>query len=190
MLDWRGVEFVTPICTVTILVGSLLTAIGCQAGNWRTLAGGYIIQGFGTALLDSCQQVYFHAFGRRQGLAFVFGLENAIASSISLAAEASAIPIRDNLGLQYVFWIAVAFCGFSVLVNGVYLFFAKRMMPEQFRVKSGKQTAAQKGAKPKLLSIEPFKLLPWCFWVLPMTQLLQSGAADGFSIARADMIRM
>jgi hypothetical protein len=91
ILDWVGVDVVAPICTTTILVGSLVAASGVQIGNWRVLAGGYILQGFGTALLDSCQQVFFHAFGRRQGLAFAFGLENAIASATSLASEAAAI---------------------------------------------------------------------------------------------------
>lgn len=190
ILDWRGVEFVTPICTLTILIGALLTAIGAQTTSWRTLAGGYIIQGFGTALLDSCQQVYFHAFGQRRGLAFAFGLENAIASSIALASEASAVPIKDSLGLRYVFWIAAVFCGVSVAINWVYLGLMRRYVPARYRVGSGRARAARNGEKVRVLSLEPFRRLPWCFWVLPMTQLLQSGAADGFSIARADIIRM
>ena len=189
ILDWVGVDVVAPICTTTILVGSLVAASGVQIGNWRVLAGGYILQGFGTALLDSCQQVFFHAFGRRQGLAFAFGLENAIASATSLASEAAAIPVRDSLGTNYVFWIPVAFCGFSSLLNFAYLYYAKRKMPAQYRVSTGRERSQAGGAR-KLLSLESLWLLPWCFWVLPATQLLQSGAAGGFSVARADIIRM
>lgn len=153
------------------------------------LAGGYILQGFGTALLDSCQQVFFHAFGRRQGLAFAFGLENAIASATSLASEASAIPIRDSLGTNMVFWIPVAFCAFSSMLNFAYLYYAKRKMPRQYRVSTGRDRYQSGGAR-KLLSLDSLWLLPWCFWMLPATQLLQSGAAGGFSVARADIIRM
>jgi hypothetical protein len=61
ILDWVGVDVVAPVCTTTILFGSLIAATGVEIGNWRVLAGGYILQGFGTALLDSCQQVFFHA---------------------------------------------------------------------------------------------------------------------------------
>ena len=189
ILDWVGVDVVAPICTTTILFGSLVAATGVQIGNWRVLAGGYILQGFGTALIDSCQQVFFHAFGRRQGLAFAFGLESAIASATSLASEAAAIPIRDSLGTKYVFWIPVAFCGFSSLLNFAYLYYAIRRMPPRYRVSTGKERAHGNGAQ-KLLSLESLWLLPWCFWMLPATQLLQSGAAGGFSVARADIIRM
>jgi hypothetical protein len=189
ILDWVGVDIIAPVCTTTILLGSLIAATGVQVGNWRVLAGGYIVQGFGTALLDSCQQVFFHAFGQRQGLAFAFGLENAIASATSLASEAAAIPIRDSLGTNYVFWIPVAFCGCSSLLNFAYLYYAKYKMPAQYRVSTGRDRSKGSG-NAKVLSLDSLWRLPWCFWVLPATQLLQSGAAGGFSVARADIIRL
>jgi hypothetical protein len=110
ILDWVGVDVVAPICTTTILVGSLVAASGVQIGNWRVLAGGY-------------------------------------------------------------------------------LYYAKRKMPAQYRVSTGRERSHAGGAR-KLLSLESLWLLPWCFWMLPATQLLQSGAAGGFSVARADIIRM
>lgn len=190
LLDWVGVDVIAPVCTTLILIGSLISASGVQIGNWRLLAGGYIVQGFGTALLDSCQQVFFHAFGRRQGLAFAFGLESAIASATSLASEAAAIPIRDSLGTKAVFWIPVAFCALSSALNFAYLYYSKKRMPAQYRLTTGRQRAQAGGSNRKLVSLDSLWRLPWCFWMLPATQLLQSGAAGGFSVARADIIRM
>lgn len=103
-MDWIGVGITAPVCTITILLGSTIAALGVNIGNWRVLVGGYIIQGFGTALLDSCQHVLFHALGRRQGLALAFSLENAFANATGATARAAAIPIRDALGTQWVFW--------------------------------------------------------------------------------------
>jgi hypothetical protein len=122
-------------------------------------------------------------------LAFAFGLENAIASATSLASEAAAIPIRDSLGTNYVFWIPVAFCGCSSLLNFAYLYYAKYKMPAQYRVSTGRDRSKGSG-NAKVLSLDSLWRLPWCFWVLPATQLLQSGAAGGFSVARADIIRL
>lgn len=92
-------------------MGSIVASLGVSRNNWRMLAGGYIIQGFGTALLDSCQHVIFHAFGRRRGLAFAFSLENAFANATGAAAKAAAIPIRDALGVEWVFWYATEVLG-------------------------------------------------------------------------------
>jgi hypothetical protein len=103
-LDWLGVQTIAPLCTVTILLGSIVSALGVNLTNWRLLAGGYIIQGFGTALLDSCQHVFFHAYGGRRGLAFAFALENAFANATGASARAAAIPIQRALGTQWVFW--------------------------------------------------------------------------------------
>jgi hypothetical protein len=108
ILDWVGVEMTAPVCTIAILLGTAVAAAGVNLGNWRVVVGGYIIQGFGTALLDSCQHVFFHALGRRQGLAFAFSLENAVANATGAAARAAAIPIRDALGTQWVFWYVIS----------------------------------------------------------------------------------
>lgn len=190
VLDWVGVETVSPACTSIILFGSLITAGGIRARNWQVVAGGFILRGFGTALLDSCQQVFFHALGGRRGLAFAFGLENAIAEAISLASEAAAVPIYQAHGLDVVFWIPVAFCAVSVIINFVYIWYAKKVIPAQYRPSSGRDRAKSDNASVKVISFASVWLLPWCFWMLPMTQLLQSGAASGFSVARADIIRL
>jgi MFS family permease len=42
----------------------------------------------------------------------------------------------------------------------------------------------------KKLSLRSLMQLPWAYWMLPMTQLLQSGAAGGYSTSFADIIRM
>lgn len=50
LLDWYGPNIVIPICTTVIFVGSLLSAVSINIINWRMLAGGNILMGFGIAV--------------------------------------------------------------------------------------------------------------------------------------------
>ena len=63
-------------------------------------------------------------------------------------------------------------------------------MPMNFRLTSARATALARGLPQKTLSFESVLTLLWAFWMLPMTQLLQSGAAGGFNTSSADIIRM
>ncbi|WQF88900.1 Putative major facilitator superfamily, MFS transporter superfamily [Colletotrichum destructivum] len=193
-LDWWGPNPVTLCCTAAILVGSVVAAAGVQVGLWRVLVGGHVLMGFGIAVLDSATQKFFYHWFGASGLAFAFGLESAIANTVSLVSGMVAIPIRDGTGWYgWTFWIPVFFCGFSLAVNAAYVVFERVAVPARFRLTSGRARAIAESrglSERRRFSWDALLALPWAYLMLPATQLLQSGAAGGFSTSSADMIRM
>ncbi|KAF4837236.1 Major facilitator superfamily domain-containing protein 1 [Colletotrichum tropicale] len=194
ILDWWGPNVVTMCCTAVILVGSVVAAAGVQVGLWRVLVSGHVLMGFGIAVLDSATQKFFYHWFGASGLAFAFGLESAIANTVSLVSGMVAIPIRDGTGWYgWTFWIPVFFCGFSLAVNIAYVCFERLAVPAHFRLTSGRAKAIaekQNLSDRKRFSWNVLFTLPWAYLMLPATQLLQSGAAGGFSTSSADIIFM
>ncbi|KAJ0360103.1 hypothetical protein COL26b_014176 [Colletotrichum chrysophilum] len=194
ILDWWGPNVVTMCCTAVILVGSVVAAAGVQVGLWRVLVSGHVLMGFGIAVLDSATQKFFYHWFGASGLAFAFGLESAIANTVSLVSGMVAIPIRDGTGWYgWTFWIPVFFCGFSLAVNIAYVCFERLAVPAHFRLTSGRAkaiTEKQNLSDRKRFSWNVLFTLPWAYLMLPATQLLQSGAAGGFSTSSADIIFM
>lgn len=188
MLDWFGPNIITLLCTSVIFVGSILAAVGVTLNIWRLLVVGNIIMGFGIAVVDSAQQKFFYHWFGADGLAFAFGLENAIAGATSLVAGIVAIPIKERTGWYgWCFWIPVFFCAFSVGISIAYILFEHFVVPKAMRFTSSKAASSGLPNKKKLSWATLF-ILPWAFWMLPTTQLLQSGAAGGFSTSSADII--
>ena len=102
-----------------------------------------------------------------------------------------AIPIRDSTGSYvWTFWISVVFCAFSLLAAIAYILFERCVVPANHRLTTVRAKALAQGLPAKNLSFDSILTLPWAFWMLPMTQLLQSGAAGGFNTSSADIIRM
>ncbi|KAF6821766.1 major facilitator superfamily transporter [Colletotrichum plurivorum] len=192
ILDWWGPNVVTLCCTAVILVGSVVAAAGVQVGLWRVLVSGHVLMGFGIAVLDSATQKFFYHWFGASGLAFAFGLESAIANTVSLVSGMVAIPIRDGTGWYgWTFWIPVFFCGLSLAVNILYVCFERLAVPARFRLTSGRARAiAEQHSAKKRFSWDALFTLPWAYLMLPATQLLQSGAAGGFSTSSADIIFM
>ncbi|KAK1700200.1 major facilitator superfamily domain-containing protein [Colletotrichum godetiae] len=178
MLDWWGPNLVTLCCTAVILVGVLVS--------------GHVLMGFGIAVLDSATQKFFYHWFGASGLAFAFGLESAIANTVSLVSGMVAIPIRDGTGWYgWTFWIPVFFCGFSLVVNIAYVTFERLAVPPRFQLTSGRARAIaeqQNLSERRRFSWNVLFALPWAYLMLPATQLLQSGAAGGFSTSSADII--
>ncbi|KAF9691594.1 hypothetical protein EKO04_010530 [Ascochyta lentis] len=191
LLDWFGPNIIVICCTGVILVGSTLAGLAINLEMWRLLAGGHILMGFGIAVLDSATQKFFYHWFGAGGLALAFGLESAVARTIDLVAGMAAIPIRDSTGWYgWTFWISAVFCAFSFLVAIAYLLFERFVVPSNFSLRSARKEAQETDIQTKKLSFASITTLPWAFWMLPMTQLLQSGAAGGFNTSSADIIRM
>ncbi|KAI9150552.1 Major facilitator superfamily domain-containing protein [Paramyrothecium foliicola] len=193
ILDWYGPNIVTICCTSVILVGSIIAAAGVQVSLWRVLVGGHVLMGFGIAVLDSATQKFFYHWFGASGLAFAFGLESALSGTVGLVSGMVAIPIRDGTGWYgWTFWIPVFFCAFSLIMNIIYVCFERFSVPADFRLTSGRASAiSQKHLINKRnFSWKILLTLPWAYLMLPATQLLQSGAAGGFSTSSADIIFM
>ncbi|RSL94754.1 hypothetical protein CEP52_012444 [Fusarium oligoseptatum] len=191
ILDWWGPNIVTLFCTSIILVGSIVAAVGVQIGLWRLLVSGHVLMGFGIAVLDSATQKFFYHWFGASGLALAFGLESAISSTVGLVSGMVAIPIRDQTGWYgWTFWIPVVFCGLSLIMNTAYVCFERFVVPIEYRLTPGRDAAI---TEKHLITKRNFSWrlllnLPWAYLMLPATQLLQSGAAGGFSTSSADII--
>ncbi|KAM0789544.1 hypothetical protein ACM66B_000358 [Microbotryomycetes sp. NB124-2] len=192
-LDWWGVNLGLLACTGVIFVGACLSAIACNISNWRLMAGGKILQGFGDAVLDSAQRkLLYHYFGTR-GLAFAGGLELSVYRAISLIAGSTAVPISEGTGWYgWSFWIPVMWCLVSIAITVGYIFFDAKFVPKNIRLTSNKEAAklARDHVAKKRFSLDSYKKLPWAFWMLPSTMLMQSAAAGAFGSISPDLIRM
>ena len=102
----------------------------------------------------------------------------------------AAIPIRDGTGWYgWTFWIPVFFCAFSVIVNIIYVCFEHFTVPSECRLTPARAAAvSNKHLTKRNFSWKILLTLPWAYLMLPATQLLQSGAAGGFSTSSADII--
>lgn len=119
-----------------------------------------------------------------------FGLESSVAKLVSMGSGMSTIPIKDATGWYgWSFWIPVVLCGFSFLVNIVYVVWERHFLPRDFRL-TGARAAALASDKKAGISFAAVLLLPWAFWMLPITQLMQSEAAGAFGQSSSDLIRM
>ncbi|RSL62711.1 hypothetical protein CEP53_004678 [Fusarium sp. AF-6] len=194
ILDWWGPNPVTICCTVIIFIGSVIAAAAIHVTAWRMLVAGHIVMGFGIAVLDQAQQKFiYHWFGAG-GLAFAFGLENALSSTVGLVAGMVAIPIRDKTGWYgWTFWVPAFFCCASMVINIFYVIFERTWIPKSYRLTSARAKAVAKSHGlnvKKTWSWDSLFHLPWQYLMLPGTQILQSGGANGFGVSAADMIRM
>lgn len=127
-------------------------------------------------------------------MAFAFGLENAISGTVGLVAGMVAIPIRDSTGWYgWTFWMPAFFCCASMLINIAYVFFERMFIPARFSLTPARAKAVAKNHKlnvKRVFSWDSLLKLPWQYLMLPGTQILQSGGANGFGVSAADMIRM
>ncbi|KAK4054172.1 hypothetical protein OIV83_001198 [Microbotryomycetes sp. JL201] len=192
-LDWYGVNIGLFACTGVIFVGACLSAIACNITNWRLMAGGKILQGFGDAVLDSAQRkLLYHYFGSK-GLAFAGGLELSVYRAISLIAGSTAVPISEGTGWYgWAFWIPAMWCLVSVAITVAYVMFDSKYVPKDIRLTSNKAAAklARDHVAKKRFSLSSYWLLPWAFWMLPSTMIMQSSAAGAFGSISPDLIRM
>lgn len=140
-----------------------------------------------------CAQFIYHWFGVG-GLAFAFGLENAVSNTVGLVAGMVAIPIRDKTGWYgWTFCVPAFFCCASMIINITYVFFERIFIPKHLRLTSARAKAVAENHKlnvKRVFSWDSLLKLPWQYLMLPGTQILQSGGANGFGISAADMIRM
>lgn len=83
------------------------------------------------------------------------------------------------------------FCALSSGVNALYFWYARRVVPSKYRVTTRKDQNTDLGTRQTIpLLIGSVWMLPWCFWMLPMSQVLQAGVVGGMQSSFNDIIRM
>lgn len=122
------------------------------------------------------------------------GLDNAVSNTVGLVSGMVAIPIRDSTGWYgWTFWVPAFFCVLNFFINISYVFFERIFIPKPYCLTSARAKAVAQNHNlnvKRVFSWDSLFRLPWQYLMLPGTQILQSGGANGFGISAADMIRM
>ncbi|KAJ7130411.1 major facilitator superfamily domain-containing protein [Mycena epipterygia] len=191
-IDWFGPEWGSILSSVSVLLGTLVSGIGASRSSYRTLVAGNVIFGLGSNIIESCQsKLYTHWFyGKKLGL--VYGIDIAFGRVINTIAKATSIPIAEGTGWWgWSIWIPCIMAGVTLVINIGYLFFACRL-PKESQVVTGRAAAMRTAAadqKPvKRISLNALWSIPAAFWIITISQLLQSGDVSAYSSITADLI--
>lgn len=74
------------------------------------------------------------------------------------------------------------------MVGVVYVILQRRFVPQEYRLTGARSRTM--GSNGKRFAYTQLFDLPWCFWMLPITQLLQSASAGAFASSATDLITM
>lgn len=147
-----------------------------------------------TQIETSQSKLYAHYFKGAAGttgyIGFVSGLDIGLGRVFNVVSKLASVPIAERTGnFAWSFWVPLIICAFTLLLNIVYVLFA-RTLPVQNRVLTGKRAAAlaREGQTPitglankrSRFSYLGLFALPACFWILPLTQLLQAGTVGAY----------
>lgn len=219
IVDYWGPSYISLGCTVTLLIGAIARALGGQYESFGAILGGEIIASFGAAFIDLVQnKLYTHWFrgtkangGNRAFLGLVLGIDLAGRNIFQLLGSLTAIPLAQSTGKWYwSFWLGAIVCALSVGINLTYLYIERRL-PAKARIPTGREAMVQRRRKiaepttstttsPMTLReyvtfhlkgiTQSISTMPSFFYIMAMTQVLQSGVIGAFSSNRAEVIEL
>lgn len=163
--------------------------------SYPLIVVGEVVFGVGSTQIETSQsKLYAHYFKGAAGttgyIGFVSGLDIGLGRVFNVVSKLASVPIAERTGnFAWSFWVPLIICAFTLLLNIVYVLFA-RTLPVQNRVLTGKRAAAlaREGQTPitglankrSRFSYLGLFALPACFWILPLTQLLQAGTVGAY----------
>lgn len=213
LVDYWGPSYISLGCTVTLFIGAIVRALGGKNESFGLILAGEIIASFGAAFIDLVQnKLYTHWFmgtkasgGNRAFLGFVLGLDLAIRNCFQLLGSLTAIPLAQSTGKWYwSFWLGVIVCALSIVINVIYLTIEQRL-PAKARIPTGRQKAAAAAAGAAAAGpattwgylthhlkgiTASISTMPSFFYVMVMTQILQSGVIGAFNSNKAEVIEI
>ncbi|KAJ6588645.1 major facilitator superfamily domain-containing protein [Mycena capillaripes] len=199
-IDWFGPEWGSMLSSVAVLLGTLVSGIGASRSSYKALITGNVILGLGSNTIESCQsKLYTHWF-YGNNLGFVYGVDIAFGRVINTISKATSIPIAEGTGWWGwslwasipLFWhIPCIMAAVTLLINIAYIFFERRL-PKESRFVSGKEAAKRKAhgnqEAAKKISFAAIVSVPAAFWIITISQLLQSGDVSAYTAIQADVI--
>ncbi|KIY71911.1 MFS general substrate transporter [Cylindrobasidium torrendii FP15055 ss-10] len=185
ILDYYGICWGSMLSSVFIFLGATISAAGSNAESFTLVIVGRIVLGFGSTVIESAgSKILAHWFQHR-GLAFVYGLDIAWGKIIVLIAKATAVPMRDSAFWGWALWIPAIVCFVNLLENLVFVYWTTRVVPEWARMPTGRSKSGGARVLPRL---DALAAVPWMFWLIVCSQLLQAGVVGGFNGLSADII--
>ncbi|GAA5864570.1 hypothetical protein JCM8547_005584 [Rhodosporidiobolus lusitaniae] len=207
LIDFYGPMAGALWSSVVIFIGAVLTSIAASRDSYGLFLAGQIIFGFGSATLETSQNKAYSWFCLGGGIVgFVYGLDIGIGRVWNLMGKLTAVPIYEGLNsMAWTFWIGTIMCGFSLfIVAALYLY--SLTFPKSSQVPTGRMAALRRAEEAKQRGeivmtdffsqwkqerryfVQSLFLIPACFWILDITQLLQSGAVGTYTSNLADTI--
>ncbi|TKY85289.1 hypothetical protein EX895_006369 [Sporisorium graminicola] len=146
-------------------------------------------------------------------LGFVYGLDIAMGRVFNIMGSMSSVPVAESTGKWYwSFWLSAILCAVTLGLNLAYVVY-ERALPQQMRVVTGRQLAAQAALASSSSSssdekhgqkriLRPFSLRHWqlltlsvgaipaAFWLVTMTQVLQSGTVGAYTSNLAEVVQI
>lgn len=156
----------------------------------------------------------FAALSSAGWIGFVYGLDIAMGRVFNVMGKMSSVPVAESTGKWYwSFWLSAILCAVTLGLNVAYVIY-ERSLPKRMRVVTGRQLAAQAEAVAltksssssaeqvdrkvtKPWSTQTIQLLtlsvgaiPASFWLITMTQVLQSGAVNAYSSNLPEVVQI
>jgi hypothetical protein len=140
-------------------------------------------------------------------LGFIYGLDIAMGRVFNLAGRLSSIPIAEGTGKWFwTFWVGAILAAVTLVLNVVYVLF-ERTLPEDQKVMTGHKVARMLKQRSKVEGMDgkdvavmtPFSKVYWktvvasvfaipaAFWLVTMSQVLQSGTVSAYSSNLAEV---
>ncbi|KAJ7626070.1 major facilitator superfamily domain-containing protein [Roridomyces roridus] len=190
VMDWFGPSWGSMLSSVAISLGTLVSGIGATRSSFRTMVAGNVILGLGSNIIESAQsKLYTHYFYGNH-LGFVYAVDIAFGRVINTISKATSVPIAEGTGWWgWSFWVSCIMAAVTLLINAAYIFFERRL-PNDARFISGRELAKQRTDKGRgrKMSWASILSLPAAFWIITLSQLLQSGDVTAYTSINADLI--
>ncbi|GAA5901154.1 hypothetical protein JCM6882_006131 [Rhodosporidiobolus microsporus] len=208
-IDYYGPFAGALYSSIAVFIGAVLTSIAASRDSYGLFLAGQIIFGFGSTSVETTQNKLYSFYCLGGGiLGFIYGLDIGIGRVWNLMGKLTAVPIYNGLNsYAWTFWIGTILCGFTlVLVISLWLY--SFTFPASSRVPTGRQAAlkraAEAAARGEAVNMSFFAswkqertyfaksllAIPACFWMVAISQLLQSGAVGTYSSNLADTVRV
>ncbi|CAO3672396.1 unnamed protein product [Rhizopus stolonifer] len=172
-VDAFGSIRATLLVNLIVIIGSLLTALAAHFRSFGLMVAARVIFGIGSCLIVAIQQsLLAHWFRHR--LAIAFGLEISIGRLFMFLGTLASNPIAKLTGdWVWAFWLSLILCGFSLVVNMVYILCARRIK-----------------LAPKKFDIRTLLKFPFILWHVLLIEFLFSASWAAFQTISTDLVEV
>mgnify|MGYP002714604140 FL=1 len=197
-VDLYGPALIAILFSSSIVVGSLLLALGASSGNFNLINAGEILHGIGNVTVHMCQlKLYAHWFRGSADtgpglLGLLTGLDVAIGRVFGLIGTLTPIPLSEATGKWYwAFWLGLIFSIFAWALALVYMCY-EYTLPSSMRVSTAldaKRDSVYHRIRAFLPQLWTNTIdLPAAFWILIFLQLLQTGVVATYGSNTVDIM--
>ncbi|KAG2221651.1 hypothetical protein INT45_001176 [Circinella minor] len=130
-IDMFGTVWGTLVINFMILLGSLLTAIAAHIGSFALMVVGQVVFGIGSGLIVTMQESLLSKWFRTKYLALAIGMQLSISRLSTFLGTLVSNPIAEHMNnWVWAFWLALIFCGFSIIMNLIYAYVLHHLQGE------------------------------------------------------------